>query len=95
MALYPNSIWVEAGWNTGFEHPIVDDLIAKAGLEVDPEKRAKITLDIARFQIENVTHIPVYAPNIIFPVGPKIDTWPLQGGDTRLIHNFEFIPPRQ
>jgi peptide/nickel transport system substrate-binding protein len=95
MALWPNAAWSEGGWNAGFEHPILDEMIAAALVQADPVKRFELTREISQWMVDNVTHIPVYSPNIIYPVGPKIDSWPLQGGDKKLIHNLELIPPRQ
>jgi len=94
MALWPNSTWVEGGWNAGFEHPILDELIQKAQLEANAEARYEITREISRFMRDNVTHIPVYVPDIIYPAGPKIDPWPLAGGAKNIIHNLELIRPR-
>ena len=95
MALWPNSSWVEGGWNAGFEHPFLDDLIAKASLEANPEARFEMTREISQFMTDNVTHIPVYVPNAIYPAGPKIEPWPLAGGAKNIIHNLELIRPRQ
>jgi ABC-type transport system substrate-binding protein len=86
---------VKAGANHGFEHPEFDAMMEKANTTPDAEARRKLTQEMARWIKDNVTHIPVYVPNIVYPAGPKIEPWPLQGGDKKLIHNLEFIQPRQ
>ena len=85
----------EAAWASGLEHPIVEALMVKGFDAFEREERQKILNDVSRFLRDNVTHIPVYAVGVVYPVGPKIDVWQLQGGEVRLVHNFEFIPPRQ
>ena len=95
MALWINTHWVKGGANFGFEHPDFDAMMEKANTTPDAEARRKLTQEMARWIKDNVTHIPVYVPNIVYPAGPKIEPWPLQGGDKKLIHNFEFIQPRQ
>ena len=97
MALWPNAIKTHEGfgWNSGLEHPIIDELLALASSQVDPAERFETSREIQRFIQDNVTHIPVFAVNIIFPVGPKIDVWPLLGGDKAFINSLEFTPPRK
>lgn len=94
MALWPNAAFVEGGWNAGFEHPILDELLRAALVEANAEARAVISREISKFMTDNVTHIPVYVPDIIYPAGPKIDPWPLAGGAKNIIHNLELIRPR-
>ena len=94
MALYPNGVWRIGSWNTGFEHPEIDALVAEALAQADSTQRAIPTLAIAEWIRDKVTHIPVYTPDLLYPAGPRIQPWQLQGGDKKLIHNFEFIQPR-
>ena len=35
MALYPNGVWMVGSWNTGFEHPEIDSLVAEALTQAD------------------------------------------------------------
>ena len=95
MLNWPNFISSNAGWNSGFEHPVLDEMIERAINEVDPNVRHDISRDISKFMVDQVTHIPVYVPSVVYPVGPKIDIWPLLGGDKRFIHNLEHVPPRK
>ena len=94
MALYPNGVWMAGSWNSGLEHPEVDALVAEALTLADSTQRAIPTLAIAKWIRDQVTHIPVYTSDLLYPAGPRIEPWPLQGGDKSLIHNFEFIKPR-
>ena len=94
MALWPNGTYVKGGWNAGFEHPILDDILDRALVEANQEKRWKITREASVFMREHVTHIPLYVPDVIYPAGPKIAPWPLGGGAKNIIHNLELIRPR-
>ena len=94
MALYPNGVWMVGSWNTGFEHPEIDALVAEALAQADSTQRAIPTRAIAEWIRDQMTHIPVYTPDLLYPAGPRIQPWQLQGGDKKLIHNFEFIQPR-
>ena len=94
MALYPNGVWMLGSWNTGLEHPEVDALVAEALTQADSTQRAITTRAIAEWIRDQVTHIPVYTSELLYPAGPRIQPWQLQGGDNDLIHNFEFIQPR-
>jgi peptide/nickel transport system substrate-binding protein len=94
MALYPNGVWMVGSWNTGFEHPEIDALVAEALTHADSTQRAIPTRAIAEWIRDQVTHIPVYTPDLLYPAGPRIQPWQLQGGDKILIHNFEFIQSR-
>jgi len=94
MALWPASSWVEGGWTAGFEHPILDEIINRAKLEANTEKRWEITREASVFMRDNVTQIPLYVPDVIYPAGPRIAPWPLGGGAKNIIHNLELIRPR-
>lgn len=94
MALYPNGVWMVGSWNTGFEHPEIDALVAEALAQADSTQRAIPTRAIAEWLRDQVTHIPVYTSDLLYPAGPRIQPWQLQGGEKKIIHNFEFIQPR-
>ena len=69
-------------------------MVAQALAQADSTQRAIPTRAIAEWIRDQVTHIPVYTSDLHYPAGPRIQPWQLQGGDKKLIHNFEFIQSR-
>ena len=64
----------DSGWTLGMDHPIMDELLAKATAIVDPDERWEVVLEIARFLYENTLQFGVYQVNTIFPLSAKIDS---------------------
>ena len=57
----------------------------------------KVMNEMARFIYENALDSGFYSVNILWPLGPKVDSWRehLQQGDTRSLGSYEFAPHRE
>jgi peptide/nickel transport system substrate-binding protein len=90
--------WVPStnSFSGGIEHAILDDLIAKAGAELDYDKRMDIEREIADFTFQNALDIGVYAAEIRWPLGPKVGDWSDNWAfiDGRLLANLQYAPHR-
>lgn len=86
------------GANSGVEHPWLEDMAARATGAVDPEERAQLEREIARFVYDNVlTNISLYVFDGVWPVGPRIEEWNegVQYRDLRAMNGFEYIRHRE
>ena len=97
LTLHPIVNYSKGGWSAGMDHPVLDDLIDKAILTIDDEERWKASGEVARFLFENVGSAGLYKVNIIWPLGPRIDTWidHLDWGDRRILNSTEYTPHRE
>ena len=53
--------------------------------------------DMARFMYENALDSGFYSVNVLWPLGPRVDSWRehLQMGDTRSLGSYEFATHRE
>ena len=53
--------------------------------------------DMARFKYDNALDSGFYSVNVLWPLGPRVDSWreDLQQGDTRTLGSYEFAKHRQ
>ncbi|MFB3060434.1 MAG: hypothetical protein ACE10C_03600 [Candidatus Binatia bacterium] len=77
--------------------PILDALLSEAIGIVDTEERFKVVGEIGRFVFDQVVESGIYSVNILWPLGPKIDSWKehLEYGDPRGLSASEYIPHRK
>ena len=85
-----------SGWTSGADHPILDDLIDDALEEINAEGHFSAMNAAARFVYENVMETGLYSVNILWPLGPKIESWAdgLEYRATRAFGAYEFAKPR-
>ena len=88
---------LHASFTVGFEHPYMEERIAKALHIVDDEERYNVMVDVARFTYENVVEMGLYSVNQIWPLGPRVDSWQehFEYGDKRVLTGLEYAPYRQ
>ena len=88
---------LHASFTVGFEHPYMEERIAKALHVVDTEERYKIMVDVAKFTYDNVVEMGLHSVNQIWPLGPRLDTWQehFEYGDKRVLTGLEYAPHRQ
>ena len=87
----------KAGFSAGFDHPIMDDLLTRMFGIADDEGHWAIMNEMARFIYENALDSGFYSVNILFPLGPKVDSWRehLQQGRPDALGSYEFAKPRK
>jgi ABC-type transport system substrate-binding protein len=92
-------IWstVASSFNGGVEHPVIEDLAAKARATFDRDERFKIEVQYAKFLFDNALAIGVNNVPAVVVVGPKIDDWSANWiyGDSRVIAATEFVHHRK
>ena len=88
---------LHASFTVGFEHPYMEERIAKALHIVDDEERYKVMVDVAQFTYDNVVEMGLYSVNQIWPLGPRVDPWQehFEYGDKRVLTGLEHAPHRQ
>ena len=88
---------LHASFTVGFEHPYMEERIAKALHIVDDEERYKVMVDVAQFTYDNVVEMGLYSVNQIWPLGPRVDSWQehFEYGDKRVLTGLEYAPHRQ
>ena len=88
---------LHASFTVGFEHPYMEERIAKALHIVDDEERYKVMVDVAQFTYDNVVEMGLYSVNQIWPLGPRVDPWQehFEYGDKRVLTGLEYAPHRQ
>ena len=88
---------LHASFTVGFEHPYMEERIAKALNIVDDEARYEVMVDVAKFTYDNVVEMGLYSVNQIWPLGSRIDSWQehFEYGDKRVLSGLEYAPHRQ
>jgi peptide/nickel transport system substrate-binding protein len=95
--LWPEVFLSTAGFSFGAEHPVLDDLLNKAiGIPQEAE-RYEVMIEAARFMYENDLASGLYIVNVVWPLGPRIDSWVerLNYSGPGDLTAFEWIPHRQ
>ena len=87
----------ESGWSAGFDHPIMDELLAKMFSTADDEGHWQIMNEIAGFMYENALDSGFYSVNVLWPLSDRVESWRehLQQGDTRSLGSYEFVQHRE
>ncbi|MBI4331075.1 MAG: ABC transporter substrate-binding protein [Chloroflexi bacterium] len=78
------------GLGLQFEHPQVEELIARAQAEPDKEKRLAIIREIYKIIYENYLAVPISLEHIAIAASKKVGDWPTLTGDAWL-SRFEHI----
>jgi peptide/nickel transport system substrate-binding protein len=82
----------------GVEHPWLDEKTAQAQSTIDPEARAQIEREIARFLFDNAFGpLAIYSWDTVWPVGPRIEEWSqhVKNFDVRAMNGYEYIQYRE
>ena len=74
-AIYDIAYNSESGFSAGFDHPIIEELLGKMFTTTDLEGHWKIMNDMARFMYENALDSGFYSVNVLWPLGPRVDSW--------------------
>lgn len=82
------------GYNQGLEHPEVQRLIDRANEELDDDTRWGTMAEIAKFFFDNSTDMPLYSKPLVFPMGKRIDPWPIMPRTVDWLNNWEFAKHR-
>ena len=80
--------------NFGFEHPIFQEILLKAGSLTNDDERWEQLGVLARFVFDNVMSIPLYTENAVWPVGPNLGTWQPLPRVYAWLSNWEEAPHR-
>ena len=85
-----------SGFSGGSDHPIIDDLIAEARVQIDDEGRWRVMNQLARFVYENVMETGLYTVNILWPLSTRVDSWEehLEHGSLRSFGAYEWAKHR-
>ena len=81
-----------AFWNGGMEHDFIQAAMDEALVTVDAGERWEMQRVMAKWLFDNVFIIPVVLLNEVYPVGPKIEIWPVRGNQ---LNSYEEMLPRQ
>ena len=87
----------KSGFSAGFDHPIMDDLLARMFGIADDAGHWAIMNEMARFMYENALDSGFYSVNILWPLGPNVDSWreDLQQGRPSTLGSYEFATHRE
>ena len=78
-----------------FEHPDFQALMDEANMTIDDDARWSKQAEMARWIFDNTMLISVFGVNVVWPLGPKVDTWEPMGGNKLVLSNWEYAPHRQ
>ena len=80
-----------------FDHPVFDDLLAEMFGIAEETRHWEVKNELAGFMYDNALDSGFYSVNILWPLGPKVDSWRenLQQGDTRTLGSYEFAKHRE
>ena len=84
----------EGSWNFGMDHPILEDLLAKAAGIVDEDERYAVEVEAARFMYDNALTVGLFAQNLIWPMSARTAPWfeHMNFSETRQLTAFEWAP---
>ena len=87
----------ESGFSAGFDHPIMDEMLDRMFGIGDDAGHWEIMNQMGRFIYENSLDSGFYSVNVLWPLGPRVESWreDLQQGDTRSLGSYEFTRHRQ
>lgn len=81
--------------NYGMEHPKLDEMVARVMDTFDTEQRWERLRELAKWIFDNTVHLPLMQANFIYPLGARIDPWPLQCCFLAFLNNFDLVPHRK
>jgi len=87
----------ESGFSAGFDHPIFQSLMEEMFTIADDTGHWEKMNGLAAFMYDNALDSGFYSVNILWPLGPKVDSWKehLQQGDTRSLGSYEYAKHRE
>ena len=85
----------KGSFNFGFEHPVLEQYLDEASTLVDEEERWAKTAEMTKWMFDNVAQIVLFEENAVWPVGPRIDEWPVMAGGVSWLSNWEEVPHRK
>ena len=96
MNLLGNAFNSNASGIIGFEHEILDELLARASMIVDDEARYEVAIEAARFIWDHVVDEGLYSVDILWPLSTKVQDWGqhLEHGDRRYLTGTEYAKHR-
>ena len=62
-------------WGVGWDHPWYTEIMLRTYATFDATERWELQLEMGQWMRDNALGISVYAPNTIYPLGPKLDSW--------------------
>ena len=64
-----------SGYSLGMDHPILEEGMKKAMSIVDEKERFALMVELAQFVHDSTLVIGIYSTNIVWPLGPRVDSW--------------------
>ena len=61
----------------------------------DDDERFAATAEMSHWLFDNAMLVNMYSEPLIFPVGPRIDTWPVMPGPIVDLNSWEKVPHRR
>ena len=86
-----------SGWSGGFDHPVTDELFKELFAARNLEEFWEANNLISRFMFENALDSGFYSVNVLWPLGPRVDSWAdeLGQGAGRRLGTYEYAKHRQ
>jgi ABC-type transport system substrate-binding protein len=75
LRVYSTVYTSSSGGMFGANHPIMDELIARAESTYDTDERWRVQGELAEFIFENTLSMPLYAENAVWPLSGEVDSW--------------------
>lgn len=82
-------------YNSGGEHPTLDDLAKRSQAEMDPQKRLQLERQMGQFLYENYFTVPLLETGKLWALGKRVGDWPVIEGmnyDTQQLAFATFQP---
>ena len=85
-----------SGFSAGFDHPIFQRIMEEMFVIADDAGHWEKMNELAAFMYENALDSGFYSVNVLWPLGPKVNSWVenLQQGDTRSLGSYEYATHR-
>ena len=86
-----------SGWSGGFDHPVTDELFKELFAARNLEEFWEANNLISRFMFENALDSGFYSVNVLWPLGPRVDSWAdeLGQGAGKRLGTYEYAKHRQ
>ncbi len=86
----------DSGFSAGFDHPVMDDLMAQMNAAIDEELHWAKLNEIASFIYDNALDSGLYSVNLLFPLSPGVVEWSehINYSESRLLGSYEYATHR-
>jgi len=84
-----------SSYNHGWEHPDFEAITRRAQQTYDEDEQWAVLAELARWNFDQVMHLPLYQQNSVWPISAKLDPWEPMAGGFKLLSNWEYAPHRQ